>query len=329
MVLNKFVVVYYLFLSISLVVGALAAAAGLWVFFHTKNTATHEAARRLEKYLYLSISAMMVGAVVRLVMVPLWFFTLQSLVAVIPGAMCLAGVHDNVPVYSWLASGMKLVLPGLYLAWLFGIAADRQIAEQPFFRTRQLLLIPLIILLIGETLLDVRFLTALKPTPVSCCTAIFDLNTRNVPPVLTQSHWYFAALFPLALGAQTGLLLQRWGKQTKAWVHPGIIALAVVAFISLLLAMHTKLSPLILETPFHHCVFCLLQNNRWVLAGFVLLMVGIYLSVTCGIIGHAQARGRTRVADYLLRKTRTVILILYGIGGGCIGAPTLWFVLRA
>lgn len=323
MVLNKFVVVYYLFLFISLAMGALAAASGLWVFFHAKNTATHEAARRLEKYLYLSISAMMVGAVVRLVMVPLWFFTLQSLVTAIPGAMCLAGVHDNVPVYSWLAGSMKLVLPGLYLAWLFVIAADRQIVEQPFFRIRQLLLIPLIVLLLGESLLDVRFLTALKPTPVSCCTVLFDLNTQNVPPVLTQSHWYFVALFPLAMGVQTGLLLFR---QTKAGVHLGIIAMAVVAFISLLLAMHTKLSPLILETPFHHCVFCLLQNNTLVLTGFVLLMVGIYLSVACGIIGQAQAQGRTRVADRLMRKTTTAILILYGIGGGCIAAPTVWFV---
>lgn len=324
MVLNKFIVVYYLFLFISLAMGALAAASGLWAFIHAKNTATHEAARRLEKYLYLSIAAIMVGAVVRLVMVPLWFFVLQSLETVLPGAMCLAGVHDNVPVYSWLASSMKLVLPGLYLAWLFVIAADRQIAEQPFFRTRQLLLIPLIVLLIGESLLDVRFLTALKPTPVSCCTTIFDLNTRNAPLVLTQSHWYFVALFPLALGIQTGLLLLR---QTKAGVHLTVITLAVVAFISLLLAMHTKLSPLILETPFHHCVFCLLRTNTLVLTGFVSLMVGIYLSVACGIIGHAQ--GRTRLADRLMRKTTTVILILYGIGGGCIGAPTLWYALKA
>jgi hypothetical protein len=324
MVLNKFVVVYYLFLFISLAMGALAAASGLWVLLHTKNTATHEAARRFEKYLYLSISAMMVGAVVRLLMVPLWFFTLQGLVTAIPGTMCLAGVHDNVPIYSWLASGMKLVLPGLYMAWLFVIAADRQIVEQPFFRTRQLLLIPLIVLLLGESLLDVRFLTALKPTPVSCCTALFDLNTQNVPPVLTQSHWYFVALFPLALGVQTGLLLLR---QTNAKVHLGIITLAVVAFISLLLAMHTKLSPLLLETPFHHCVFCLMQTNALVLTGFVLLMAGIYLSVACGIIGHA--RGRTRVADQLMRKTTMVILILYGIGGGCIGAPTAWFMLKA
>ena len=86
-------------------------------------------------------------------------------------------------------------------------------------------------------------------------------------------------------------------RQTKAEVHLGIITLAVVAFISLLLAMHTKLSPLLLETPFHHCVFCLLQTNTLVLIGFVLLMVGIYLSVACGIIGQAQ--GHTRVADRL------------------------------
>jgi hypothetical protein len=133
------------------------------------------------------------------------------------------------------------------------------------------------------------------------------------------------ALCGLAIGVQTGLLLLR---RSKAGVHLGIIALAVVAFISLLLAMHTKLSPLILETPFHHCVFCLLQNNTWVLAGFVLLMLGIYLSVACGIIGRAQAQGRTRVADRLMRKTTTAILILYGIGGVCIGAPTIWFVLK-
>lgn len=322
MVLNKFVVVYDLFLFISLAVGVLAAASGLWALLHAGKTATHEGARRLEKYLYLSISAMMVGAVVRLVMVPLWFLTLESLVKVIPGTMCLAGVHDNVPVYSWLASSMKLVLPGLYLSWLFVVAADRQIAEQPFFKIRQILLIPLIVLLLGESLLDFRFLTALKPTPVSCCTVLFDLNTQNVPPVFTQTHWSFVALFPLTAGAQTGLLI----RQGRTRGHLGIIALAVGAFTFLLLAMHTKLSPLLLETPFHHCVFCLLQTNTLVLAGFILLLAGIDLSVACGIIGFA--RGRTRVAEPLMRRTRTAILMLYSIGGMCIGAPTVWYLLK-
>jgi len=43
-----------------------------------------------------------------------------------------------------------------------------------------------------------------------------------------------------------------------------------------LCALHSSLSPLILDAPFHHCIFCLLQNSRIVLGGFALLLTGLY-----------------------------------------------------
>ena len=197
MILNSLVVVYIFFLIISLAVGGLAAGSGILVYLRWQNVTVHETRRQIEKYLYLSTSAMIIGILVRLVMVPLWFFMLQSLIPAVPGAMCLTGIHLNVPFYSWLSSSMKLILPGLYLSWLLITIADRRNAEQPFFKFRQLLLVPLIILLFGEGALDFHFLFELKPTPVTCCTAVFDFNTHNIPPMLTENHWYFVILFLL------------------------------------------------------------------------------------------------------------------------------------
>ncbi len=51
MVLNKYVVIYFLFLLISLSVGGLAAGTGWWVYFRSHGINTHEARRHLEKYL--------------------------------------------------------------------------------------------------------------------------------------------------------------------------------------------------------------------------------------------------------------------------------------
>jgi hypothetical protein len=87
------------------------------------------------------------------------------------------------------------------------------------------------------------------------------------------------------------------------------------------MSLHTKLSPLILDTPFHHCVFCLLQDNPWVLLGFTSLMIGICISISSGLIGYLQ--GPAHFADRMLCKMKIIIFGLYGAGVAGIGIPTL------
>jgi len=326
MLLNKYIVIYFLFLFSSLAISLLSAAAGLKTIIRWRSDQTSETRRQLENRLYLCRSAMFVGASVRVIMMPLWFFMLQSLIPLIPGAMCLAGVHQAVPAYSWSASAMKLVLPLFYFTWIIIEILDRKIIEQPFLRFRHLFLIIIIIAIFAEAFLDIKYLSALEPVKVTCCTALFDMGGENIPDLLTESHWYFVIAFCTALiGLTLFLLITR--KQKTAYLL--IIILALILFITLPLGLHTQLSPLLLDAPFHHCLFCLLQNKVSILAGGGLSLAAIYLSFAYGLIGFISGdkEGQETIRTFL-KKVRLVSFVLLFTGFILLLVPTLLYLFQ-
>jgi len=222
-------------------------------------------------------------------MVPLWFCTLHSMIISIPGAMCLVGVHNiNAPI-SYIASSLKLVLPALYGYWLILNLLDRQIATQPFMKQKMVFLSPLGILILAETILDASFLFSVPPRQVSCCTSLFDIPREGVVQIITESTWiwvvifYILALlivveivyFMLAQTRSSSPGEGRWfGKKSVMWLETSAV---IVFFIVFILALHTKISPLFLHLPFHHCVFCLGQEVWDALLSFALIFIGVSL----------------------------------------------------
>lgn len=326
MLLNKYIVVYFLFLFSSLAVSLLSAVVGLRTIFKWRSNQTPETRHQLENNLYLCRSAMFAGASVRVIMVPLWFFMLQSLIPLVPGAMCLAGIHQAVPVYSWLASGMKLILLLFYCTWIIIEILDRKIMEQPFLKFRHYLLILIIMAVLAEAFLDIKYLFALKPIKVTCCTALFDMDDTNIPRFLSESHWYFVIVFCVALFAQTLLFLLAWKKKTA---YPFIITLALIMFIALPLGLHTRLSPLLLDAPFHHCIFCLLQNRVFILVGGGISLMAIYFSFAYGLIGLVSGKiDRHMQITGFLKKIRFISLTLFSAGFLLLLVPTLLYLFQ-
>jgi hypothetical protein len=318
MLLNKYIVIYALFLVCSLGVGAIGAGYGLMVLFRRRTDDSAEKRAHLEKYLYLCTSAMFIGVLIRLVMIPLWFVMLHKLIPHIPGAMCLAGVHLNVPFYGWAASSMKLILPWLYFSWIFINKIDYHLVTQPYFKLRQILLAPLILFLFVEAFLDIKFLTGLTPTPVTCCTAIFDFNPTGIPPMLAETHWYFVILFLFSLLIQIIMLI--WNGNHR-WINLATAVLSIVLFFALLFGLHTRLSPLILDSPFHHCIFCLLQNNPWILIGSLLVLMAIYVSFAFGLTAFVNQEALRNFGK--VRFIKSAILSLYALGTLLIAVPAM------
>jgi len=314
MLLNKYIVIYFLFLFTSLAISLLSTAVGIKTAIRWRSDLNSETRRYLENQLYLCRSAMFVGASVRVIMAPLWFFMLQSLIPIVPGAMCLAGVHMAVPTYSWLASAMKVVLPLFYFTWIIIEMLDRKIMAQPFLRFRHLFLIIIIIAVLVEAFLDIKYLFALEPIKVTCCTALFDMGGNNIPELLTESNWYFVIAFALALVFQTVFLLL---PRKKKMAFLLIIMFSLILFITLPLGLHTQLSPLLLDAPFHHCIFCLLQNNVYTLVGGGVSLLAIYFSFAYGLIGFIgnDKDGMEMIREFL-KKVRLISLFL--LSGGLI-----------
>ncbi len=316
MLLNQYVILYYFFLLISLGLMGMAMVVGLGTYLRWQKVQAPDHRLQLEKKFYLSAAAMNLGLWIKVIGIPLYFFMLQSLVPSIPGAMCLAGVHISVPYYSWAASILKLILPVCYITWIVFNSADKKITSQPFLSFRFSFLLPLSLLVLIESWVDFTFLWSLQPVKVVCCTAIFDFTSGAIPPIISESHWGFVLLFCFFLVIQNVFVL-RIKNNNGAFLT--ICTLSLVLLASMLFAQHTKLSPLLLNAPFHHCIFCLLAINKTVLFGSCLLLVGTYASFAYGLL--ACVAGRKNVLAQItptLLFIKRIVLIGLNIGTALI-----------
>ena len=230
----------------------------------------------VEQWGYLVTTMIGVVLFARIAMAPLWFWTLRTLQPYVPGAMCLTGVHMAVYPTAFLASGSKFFIPMAYLYWLALHTIDQSIPSQPYYRLKFYSLIPVVLLLGGESYLDLHVLTAIHAQPVNCCTSLFDTQNSGFPQVSGPTWpWTLAFAFLSVLLLLCAVLLMR--NAAGIALLAATVLLTPLALIVFAIALHTHISPVLLHTPFHHCVFCLWQNSPLALyttAGYTL---GVWL----------------------------------------------------
>ena len=293
MILNNYITTYLVCSLLSLFTGLVAALNGfyIWKNWDVNNPAEKQYA--LEKKVYLIITVVTLGFLLRLLMIPLWFMSLQSMIGSIPGAMCLIGVHNVDAPVSYIATTFKLILPVFYGYWLILNLLDRQVPTQPFMKQKLAALPPLGILIVTETVLDLCFFFSTPPRQVSCCTSLFDIPRDDILQVITESTWLWTILFyvlaifilsEIAYFLITSKKAQKESQETnKCWwfgkksVMLFETMIIILLFIFFIIALQTKISPLFLHLPFHHCIFCLCQEVWDALLSFVMIFVGLVL----------------------------------------------------
>lgn len=278
MIVNNYTTSYLVLSGCSLILASAAAAVAMPTAKRWKQSQTVESRYEAEKTAYLIITLVAITMYIRLFLVPFWFWTLGSLVSSIPGAMCLAGVHlANSPI-SFVSSLLKFVVPFFYGAWLVLNRVDRKIESQPYTLIKLYLLGPLGLLVICEAVCDVLYFMGLQPRPVSCCTSLFDMPNESIPEIVTSSTWLWIVAF---CGLASLILLAEWyvkASSRKPFHALLFSALATpVSLVAFVLALHTKASPLLLDSPYHHCVFCLWQACPVSVAFTLLTAMGLCL----------------------------------------------------
>lgn len=310
MILNSYVVSYFLITLLSLAVllpasaVALAAAAG---WSRARGT---EHQGLVENRVYLVISLLWLGFLVRLAMIPLWFLTLQSLVPSVPGAMCMAGLHLLDLPASYLGTILKLLVPLAYLYWLVLDGADRRSPAQPFMRAKLLLLLPLALLALAESGLDVHFLGQVKPQVVKCCTSVFDVPRAGVLKWVRQSADLFLPLFLGGLGTSlaSSLVLRR---TTGGPARAAAALSAGFTLVCLVLTLHTRVAPRMLEAPFHQCAFCLWQEFPDLAVASALALTGLWLTVVRALLPRLEEHP---AAEGFANRLSDLGLVLYALG---------------
>ncbi len=287
MIINPHIITYLVCLAMSFCIGLVAGLNGfsIWKNWDIKSDAEDQ--YRLEKKVYLIITVLFLGFCLRLFMFPLWFFSLHTMIPSVPGAMCLVGIHNiNSPV-SYVASGFKLVMPVFYVYWLILNLLDRGIETQPFMKHKLWLLTPLGTLIIIETIMDAWFLFSVPPRQVSCCTSLFDVPRNDLLQIVSESSWLWVVVFYTLALILLGEMAYFFRAQTKS-MHTGNgwwfgkksfmlmeTVFIILIFITFIFSLHTKISPLFLGLPFHHCIFCLCQQVWDTLCSFFMIFAGM------------------------------------------------------
>ena len=290
MILNSYIITYIVCSLVSLLLGLTAVVNGIFALIKWDITKNADDQYRLEKRVYFVITALCLSFFMRIFMVFLWFFALNSMIISIPGAMCLVGVHNVSVPLSYVATAMKLVLPSLYGYWLVLNYLDRQVPSQPFLKQKLFFIAPLGILMITEAALDMSFFFSAPPRQVSCCTSLFDIPGEDVVNIISGSSWiwvisfYILSLLLISQVIYFFFFQKKSSAHEKKWFGNKYLLIASTGLISLVIgtfifALQTKISPLFLELPFHHCIFCLLQEETDALISFLLIFMGLNLAL--------------------------------------------------
>lgn len=142
----------------------------------------------LEKEFYLLSTVVWVILVSRIVASGLFWVTNESLIALIPGAMCQFGVYQAGTPYSWIANGVKLLAFLIYGIWLsldFINRRSKGAALMPSLARLFILLVPLLFL---DMVLDLAFYFILNPVVVPCCRIVFTAESQVPCPYCFVFH---------------------------------------------------------------------------------------------------------------------------------------------
>jgi hypothetical protein len=215
--------------------------------------------RTEQKYYLLG----MIGVIVllsRVLIAPIFFWMLQSLVPYCPGAMCSYGVVNVSSPFSDIATNLKLLLPFVYGAWLVIEFANRREPALPFMRSLArsflILLLPLLIL---DSATDILIVASMRPVYAPCCSSVYDVDPPFSPSAFLGPEFGMMILF--ATIALTVVLI---GVQLSERISERLpfltLALSALVSIPYLVMLHDTYAPLVLGLSNHHCPYCLFQE---------------------------------------------------------------------
>ncbi len=233
---------------------------------------------RLEKRAYLVVLIIVVSLGFKILLLPYFSFMIDQLSAMVPGAMCGAGVLSSNEYGSTLLS-LKVVTLFLTGAWLILNSEDIKAPAYPYFKIKLLLFIMIYLLVVFESALDILYLINI-PTgaPVACCSSIYGAITGGSPLPFNLDITRILILFYLfyLLSVVSSLARYSFLNTVANLLFLYIAYFAVVYFFG----------TYIYELPTHQCPFCMLQAEYYYV-GYVIwgtLFLGSFFGISAFIL---------------------------------------------
>jgi len=221
----------------------------------------------LENRSYLVMTIIFFVMMLKMLLLPYFIYTIDTLSDLIPRAMCGAGVIKANRYGNPLLT-LKIVVLFLSGLWLSLNTIDLKAKNYPYIRVKSWLFMVIFLLLSAEYLLDLLYFTHIETTnPVSCCSVIFGQSGGanglplglDIPKLLILFYLLFALT---VLTIMTDF--------TVVSMFASLLFL-IVSYYAVVYFFGTY----IYELPTHKCPFCMLQDHYYyvgyLLWGFLLL----------------------------------------------------------
>ncbi len=306
-------------LSSGLALSTVGLSGHLLLHIPGRNAAGEQVSMQ-ENRLYLVFWMGCVLLLIRALAWPFFYLVLHSFVSEVQGTMCIFGVRNLMPRLTRFLELIKPLLFFLGLVWLVLFRLERT-GEYDQEAGRRGRLIILVLLLasaltgcadsLGSLLLWIRSSAELA---VSCCTTVTDIPSRFtvwIPlslfgPAYERPLWYgyFAStVLVLLLAWMSRLYLDRRGFSARLMAATAMAGLlnAVVT----VLATIEVIAPMLMQLPFHHCLYCMLQK-----VADAPLFAGLFVVATCCVcaVFPVWLLARSWSAPGPLQRTLTLLL---------------------
>ncbi len=216
------------------------AATKAWRIARRLRTVTLEERYVLEKGFYLVSTVVWVVLVSRIVAMVLYWVANESLIPLVPGAMCQWGIHQAGYPFSWVDTGLKSGIVFVYGMWLSLDLINRRCKGAPLMDVLSKTFLLFMPLLVADSALDIAFYFRVEPVAVPCCRVAFSLESLlHICPfcfVFHDAPMFIAVVAGYGLSIATAI----WGAVVKRYADkPGDLgevstkALSILATLSL------------------------------------------------------------------------------------------------
>jgi len=189
----------------------------------------------------------------------LFTYTADSIHTLFVGAMCAAG-SLNVNTYGYPALLLKMANVVLCGIWLILNYIDNRAYDYPLIKEKYELLVGLSMLLVLETIVQLKYFMNLKADVItSCCGTLFSEDAKTIAGEIAHFPTYIAKIvffISVVLTLRVGIHFYVTGKAANLFS-----GLSTWLFFFSLVSVISFISLYFYELPTHHCPFCLLQKD--------------------------------------------------------------------
>jgi hypothetical protein len=302
--LNVFTLTVIFTSFLTLVLLTVGAGSILFLRPEEKQRDGKERETAAENRLYLAFLLVAVAMLCRGLAWPLLYLMLQSFIPDVPGAMCIFGTTQVMPVLIRFLEVLKPVLFFLIGAWFILYGIDRAAMAYSLTNRKFLFFWVLCVLAGLDAAGDMALAITYAPPgiPVTCCTVIGDIQfpvARIKTPAILGTRGgelgtvLYHGIHIFSVGIVAALLMtRRWKSSAKG--HKGALwlslLLAIGGTVITCVAMIDRIGPTLMRLPHHHCPYCLLQ---YVPVSIAFLGLELFGTFSLGWAFVAGTLGRT------------------------------------